>query len=303
MRCLVIGYGSIGARHARILAEAGHEVAVVSARDDVPHPAWRAVGDALERERFDYAVVATATARHGAAVDELAGAGFSGRVLVEKPLFDAPRPLPGHRFAGLWVGYQLRFHPVWQALRRELAERTPLAATFHVGQHLSWWRPGRDHRATYSASRAEGGGVLRDLSHELDGATWMLGECTALAAIGGRFAELTLDSDDQFALLAICRGCPLVQVRLSYLDRIVQRFAIVECADATLRADLVAGTLQVDDRVERVAVERDDALRAMHRAILSGEDGDCCDARHGAHVLAVIAAAERAAGGRCWEAP
>lgn len=36
MRALIIGYGSIGKRHARVLAEEGCEVALVTAQADVP---------------------------------------------------------------------------------------------------------------------------------------------------------------------------------------------------------------------------------------------------------------------------
>ena len=39
---------------------------------------------------------------------------------------------------------------------------------------LPYWRPERDYRESYSA-RADEGGVLRDLVHELDYAIWAFG--------------------------------------------------------------------------------------------------------------------------------
>ena len=37
------------------------------------------------------------------------------------------------------------------------------------------WRPKQDYHTSYSAYKNKGGGVLLDLSHELDYATWIFG--------------------------------------------------------------------------------------------------------------------------------
>ena len=38
----------------------------------------------------------------------------------------------------------------------------------YAGQCLPTWRPESDYKNTYSAKSEKGGGVLRDLSHEID---------------------------------------------------------------------------------------------------------------------------------------
>ncbi|GAB4169436.1 MAG: Gfo/Idh/MocA family oxidoreductase [Thalassobaculales bacterium] len=290
--CLILGRGSIGERHGRVLAALGHRVAFASRR----------AGVTLEQGLADgpgYVVVATETADHGPALARLAAAGYAGQVLVEKPLLAAPGALPAHRFASLHVGYNLRFHPLVTRLRAALAGRRALAAQFYVGQYLPEWRPGRDWRAGYSASAGGGGGALRDLSHELDLALWLLGPARRVAAAGGSLSHLATSADDIAALLLETRDCPAVTIQLNLLDRRTRREIIVVCDDATIAADLVAGTLTVDRAPpEPVAAGRDDSYAAMHQAVLGG-GGDACTGAEGLAVVDLIACAEACR----WAAP
>lgn len=293
MRALVVGYGSIGGRHARVLAELGHEVAVVSRRPlDVPRR-YPTLAEALTAETPEYVVIATATAEHRASLEHLAALDYTGRVLVEKPMFAHVAPLPAHKFRGGWVGYNLRFHPVVRALRARMAGETVLSAQFAVGQHLSQWRPGRDYATTYSASAAAGGGVLRDLSHELDLATWLLGPPQRLTALGGRLGDLAMDADDAWSLLCVHTTCPLVSLHLNCVERTPRRDIHLTTLRHSLRADLIGGRLWIDGVAEDVPCERDDSFRAMHGAAL-GDGADLCDLASGLAIVNMIDAAETA---------
>ena len=64
MKALVVGYGSIGQRHARVLEELGFEVAVVSRRP-VEHPRrYDCLDTALSGWRPEYVVIASRTSEH-----------------------------------------------------------------------------------------------------------------------------------------------------------------------------------------------------------------------------------------------
>lgn len=302
-RSLVIGLGSIGQRHARLLGEMGHDVAAVSAHAAPPGVAVHPSLSAALAERPDYVVIATATARHSDTLAELADQGFRGRVLVEKPLFADSAPLPAHRFASLHVAYQLRFHPVLQALKQHLAGEQVTTVQAHVGSYLPDWRPGRDYRRTASASRADGGGVLRDLSHELDYLVWLFGPARRLAALGGRVGELGIDCDDAWALLLELDGCPVASVQMNYLDRQVRREVLVTTGRHSFHADLVRGTIAVDGEVLALPAERDAPMIAQHHAVLAGGSASLCSAAEGLRVLDMIAAAEHAAATGQWVTP
>ncbi len=298
MRALVIGQGSIGCRHARILQGMGLAVETASRRGG---GTYRDIAGALSGEHPDYVVIANETAAHGAAVAELAVAGYRGSVLVEKPLFAGSRPVPAHRFRRLGVAYQLRCHPALRWLKSALAEESALTAQIYVGQYLPEWRGGRDYRTTYSAEAAKGGGVLRDLSHEIDYALWLMGPWRRLTAAGGHLSNLAIDSEDSALLLAEFDRCPAISIQLNYLDRRARRAILVNTAAHSYAVDLIAGTGERDkEGAISFPAGPDDCYRAMHAAMISGEDGDLCDAGAASEVLSVIGAAEQALASGRW---
>lgn len=300
MNALVVGYGSIGVRHARILVGLGCHTAVVSRRE-VDFPLlYPGLAEALAAEHPDYIVIANSTNLHHDALSMLAQFGYSGTVLVEKPLFRNWVEIASHPFREVFVAYNLRFHPVIQRLKTILDGERILSVQAYVGQYLPEWRPMSDYRASYSASAEQGGGALRDLSHELDYLTWMLGKWERLSALGGHLSPLEISSDDIFALMLVTPECPIVTLQLNYLDRMARRSVLINTANHTIEADLIKGTITIDCCSELFATERDDTYRAMHAAILSGNTGALCSLGEGLETLRLIEAAEVAAKQGVW---
>lgn len=297
---LIIGYGSIGQRHARLLTDDGYRVGVVSRRS-VPHPrAFGTLAAGLAELDPDYVVVAGRTNEHYAALNDLATAGYQGRVLVEKPLFERTRPLPEHGFRTLHTAYNLRFHPQLQRLRAALEGERICSFQAYVGQYLPDWRPGSDYRESYSAQAEAGGGALLDLSHEIDYALWLLGGVRAVTACGGRLSSLEITSDDCFALMLDTPRCPVVTIQMNYLDRGGRREITVNTDCMTYHLDLVGGVFQTGRTAEQMPVGRDESYIAMHRDVLDDRPGHCCTGQEGTDVVRVLDAARSAAEHQIW---
>ena len=294
MRSLVIGYGSIGQRHTRLLDELGAAPAVVSRRRMDDRKAYVDIADALSAHQPDLVVIANETGAHLAAVRELADLGFRGRVLVEKPLFAYRAPLPPHSFSDLRVGYNLRCDPLVIALRARL-DGAPRLVQAAVGQYLPDWRQGRDWRLCYSADPARGGGVLRDLSHELDLLLWLCGPVRDVAALGGSSGLLPITSDDHWSILAAFQNGSQASLQLDYLNRPGRRFFAAEQEGRSVIVDFLAGTLSVNGEVEHFTLSRDESYRRQLEAMLSGNTEDLCDADGGMRVMELIALIERRA--------
>jgi predicted dehydrogenase len=298
-KALVIGYGSIGSRHARLLGELGCEVAVVSRRtlENIRH--FANVTTAIKNFRPDYAVIANETSAHSGTVEELAAAGFCGKLLIEKPLGGV---VPHDYFAFCAVAYNLRFHPALAELATALAGETILAMQVYCGQYLPDWRPGNDYRTGYSADVARGGGVLRDLSHELDYVLWLGGTWRRAAAIGGHFSKLEINADDCWAVLLELERCRCATIQINYLDRPGRRQIVVNTSAHTFAVDFSGAVLIRDGETQRFTVDRDDTYRAQHQAMLSSDTSRLCGLDEGEDVMNLIAASEKAAREQVWVA-
>lgn len=290
---LVVGSGSIGRRHAAILRDMGFNVRMVSRH---AAGAFRTIEAALLSVACDYAVVASETSRHLADAAALREGGFSGPMLVEKPLCAAGQPDDLLIDQDVRVGYQLRFHPAIQWLKQQLGDTHAISVHAYVGQYLPTWRPGQDYRLTESASADAGGGALHDLSHELDLLDWLFGGWRSVAALGGHDSSLEIQTDDHFALLCRHDRCRAATVELNYLDRLGRRRMIVNTDQATYEVDLVAGTgCRNDEAPVKMATDKDGPIRAMHQSVLAGADvaTDVASARRTVDLVAAAVSASR----------
>jgi predicted dehydrogenase len=298
-KALVIGLGSAGVRHLNSLKKQGLTVDTVSSHHpEATYPSIAEIGDLT---RFEYIVIASETRAHREALQQIRAGGFTGRVLVEKPLFHKMLPeedlLPEQTF----VAYNLRYHPGLQLLREELAQQTICSLLCVTGQHLSGWSKNRAYQSTYRA-RAEDGGVLRDLSHELDYLAFLTGRVTELTALGGHFSALETSSDDSFSLLMKTERAPLVSLNLDYLQDPPSRLVTINSTAHTYRLDLIGATLTKGSELlwRGTSDEIQKTTDAMHIDLMRPTPFTACSFAEGIQTLKVIDAAFSASSSRTW---
>lgn len=286
---MVVGFGSIGQTHARVLGELGAAVEVVSRREGEGSAAHPSVAAAFARGAFDYCVVSSATRDHAADVLALAEAGFGGTLLIEKPVTTRSGEFPsGAEFERVGVGYNLRFHPAVLWLARRLEGEPALLVDLAAQSFLPEWRPGRDHRETASGSSARGGGVLRDLSHEIDLMLWLFGEPRTIAARGGNLGDLEIEAETAVCAVLELTGAAVATLRLSYLDRVAERRIRVTTALDTLEADLLSGECRSSAGEETHPVDWERTYADLHLAMLGPDPAAACTLGEGLKVVACI---------------
>jgi predicted dehydrogenase/RimJ/RimL family protein N-acetyltransferase len=225
----VIGQGSIGRRHAAILLDLGHEVAVYDPSPAVPSPHGVQVAASAHEclEGAAAAVVASPSSEHPAGARAAIELGVP--VLVEKPLaLDSAHAaeldcLSQERGVMLSVAMNLREHPGVQALAELLAADTVgriLRASAWCGSWLPGWRADSDYRQSYSARAELGGGVLLDVAvHELDYLLWLAGPARSVSALARQVSELETDVEDVALIVMELASGAVAEVAVDYFDR------------------------------------------------------------------------------------
>jgi predicted dehydrogenase len=131
-------------------------------------------------------------------------------LLIEKPishnLTDVDDFLVSAKKRGIvcQVGYNLRFLPSLQQFRKLIHDREIgriYSVRCEIGQYLPDWRPGTDYRIGVSAQQSLGGGVLLELSHEIDYLRWIFGEFEWVQASIGTLSDLQIDVEDTAHLM------------------------------------------------------------------------------------------------------
>ena len=253
-RIAVVGTGSIGMRHLRVIRRMDdvRPVAIPKRQDRIR---------ALEDDGFETAsdlegaaalgaklcIVASDTGRHGE--DSLSAFKWGLDTLVEKPLTTNGQEAGGlckhAEDAGrnLFVGCVLRFSKSLNAFREYLHEIGRLhSVRIECQSYLPDWRPDRPYRDSYSARQAEGGALL-DLIHEIDYAGWIFGWPDALRARIRNLGRLGIDSDESADLMWEAPGGCLVTMTLDYLSRPGRRHMRACGEMGTLEWDYIEGSV------------------------------------------------------------
>lgn len=316
-RLLIAGLGSIGQRHLRLarqlLPKADIRILRHEPAKTVPDGANGVFSGIEECLAFkpDAAVIANPAPYHVQVAIPLATAGI--HLLIEKPISHssvaAQRLLDICSSTGvvLFTGYNLRFSTSLGHLRNlvhaEHAGRA-LSVRCEVGQYLPSWRPGIDYRRSVSARAELGGGVLLELSHEIDFLCWIFGEATWVTAEIGHKSSLEVDVEDTAHLLL---GFPslVASLTMDFIRRDATRTCAVICENGTFRWDGLASTVEHYDAQSGKWTEsfrgpnlRDETYLAQWHAFL-----DCIRQRDnsqnmsvsGVQVLRVIEAARQSA--------
>ena len=208
-RILIVGLGSIGKRHLSVIQRLFPEAKIQILRQDRTRIknslSVTEVNSLDEAKRFlpEIIVICNAASEHmdTALKLEQTGANF----LIEKPISNSTKEIVGliRDFDAtgrvLMVGYNLRYLKSLQEFRRHLNEGlvgNSLSVRCAVGQYLPSWRPKKDYRESVSARSELGGGVLLELSHEIDYLRWIFGEVDWVRATLLRQSELEIDVED-----------------------------------------------------------------------------------------------------------
>lgn len=263
-RVLIVGLGSIGKRHVRLARELMPNVQIAVLRhqgcQDSADPGIDYCYTKLDEAllfRPQMAVIANPATHHVEVALSLAQAGV--HLLIEKPIAATSQGIAElieicrARRTTLMVGYNLRFLPSLQKFRELLDAHCVgrvLSIRAEIGQYLPSWRLGADYRQTVSAKSSLGGGVLLELSHEIDYLRWLFGEVEWVSATQRKQSRLEIDVEDTAHLMmgfaSKTEVTPVIAaLNMDFIRHDTTRTCTVIGETGTLRWNAVAGTVEI----------------------------------------------------------
>ncbi|MCE2594061.1 Gfo/Idh/MocA family oxidoreductase [Motilimonas cestriensis] len=268
-RVAVVGLGNIAARHRKnlkhLFPQASLYAMSASGRmpDEKVSDANHLVSsiEALIEQKVQFVIVASPAPFHTCHAIPLIRAGIP--VLIEKPVTASKEDALALQDAAaryqtpVTVGYCLRYLSSALEMKKIMASNL-LGHLYHanieIGQYLPDWRPSKNYRECVSARAELGGGVLLELSHELDYTQWLLGDLTLEHGVLRSTQELGLEVEDSADLLLSTAEKAVVHVHLDFLQRKAYRKCRFVGSKGTLEWDLIGNEIRF------ITVEREDVL-------------------------------------------
>jgi predicted dehydrogenase len=266
---LIVGLGSIGRRHLRLIRDQIPNARIFSLRhseeklsEEIPgiEKSFFKIEDAI-LEKPDIAIIANPAPFHISTAKKLAKAGI--HLLVEKPI--------SHNLEGvedlieacrlknikLMTGFNLRFLSCLNFFKSTIESNilgTVLSIRAEIGQNLESWRPGSDYSKGVSANHELGGGVLLELSHEIDYLSWIFGEPNWVMASLSTQSNLKIDVEDSAHILMgleakAFNGTPIsVSLNLDFIrhDHTRNCYAIGE--KGTIKCNLLSNSVHIKEK-------------------------------------------------------
>lgn len=296
VKLLIIGFGSIGKRHYEIFKEfdCTESISIVTKQNLPSISTYKNLSDIKDLNAFDYFIISSETVKHYEQLKYLCGKVKNKKILVEKPLYDKLYGKLKCRNNDVFIAYNLRFHPVLIKLKELLNNKKIYFANIICGQFLPTWRPGEDYKKSYSADIKKGGGVLRDLSHELDYVNWLFGEIEKIEYINSKISDLEINSDDIFTAIAVTKNKTIINLTTDYISKTPIRRMIIHTQNSSIEVDIINFKIIINNKegkmevVELINVDRNYTYIKMHEALLNNEIDDLCSFSEGEKIIEFI---------------
>ena len=247
-KAVIIGYGSIGKKHADILNKLKlfNEIYIVTNQKVVSNFKKINSLNNLKNIDPDYFLICSETNKHYRQLKYIVNNFKKKIIFIEKPLYEKNYKLKLNNNK-IFIGYNFRFHPILQYLKNFIKNKKVLSATVLCGSFLPNWRKNISYNKSYSSDKSRGGGVLLDLSHEFDYTKWILGPMIKQYFLYKKISNLKISSNDFMSFIGSSKKAKYILINLDYFSKIPKRQIILEGNNFSLHADLINNYIKIKE--------------------------------------------------------
>lgn len=290
---LIIGYGSIGRRHAKILRKNKkiNKIFVLTSQKIKDLPRIKSYSD-IKKINPTFFIISSRTTSHYKDLKFILKNFRNKKILIEKPVFEKYKKLNNLYNNNIFIGYNLRLHPVIKYAKAYLEKKN----VFHVGvychSYLPEWRNKINYKNSNSAKKKYGGGVLLELSHELDYLQVLFKDIRKINfANVDKFSNLVTDVEDSAIITGETERVNFV-VDLNFFSRNKQRIIIINGKDFTMKCDLINNQIELiknrTKKIIRFKNDRNYTYKLEHQLILNNNSRELCSLKQGLKLVRII---------------
>ena len=294
MEVLIIGYGSAGKRHAKILNlfKKIKNIYIKTNQKIQSYNKFNFVKN-INNLNPDLIVIANETYLHYSVCKFLEKKFSNKIILCEKPLF--------HKFYNFqpkknkfYITYNFRFHKCLQYLKKKINLDKVFFVDAESSSYLPNWRKNINYSKNYSAFPKKGGGVLLDMSHEIDYLKWLFKGFKILKIYKNKISNLNILSEDIALISGDIKKNTLVKIKLTYFNKIAKRCLTICLKDGTqIYLDLLNSQIKLFSKNKRKTFRfkkysQLETTKYMYSEILRNNFKNICSLKEGIDLLRQI---------------
>ena len=270
LKILFFGLGSIGNKHARIIKEKyNHKLFAFRTKkgqvdNNFKIKEFFKIESAFETKP-DVAFITNPTYLHIQTAHECIKR--NTHLFIEKPISHSIENIDKidkeikKRHLITYVAYNLRFHPVLEKIKEITKNKKPIYFKSICKSYLPSWRDGQDYTRSYSAKKELGGGVLLDLSHEIDYITWIFGDIIKIDGYCDKISNLKINCEDIFEGEITSKTGVKGNIHLDYFTKKTKRTIEIQYDNETIEGDLLNNTIKIiknnKEKISKLNYEND----------------------------------------------
>ena len=251
---LVVGAGNISKKHIaniKILKKNSTVLNLSSSGRDIDPQSNKADYflknfDEIQQHKLNAVIIASPATFH--LKHALFFSALNIPLLIEKPLSDSMTRYEeaSHILTDInkkiCIAYNLRFLNSMNFFK-DFLDKNLLGKVYsiqsEVGQNLINWRPNKKYKDTVSSSKKLGGGVLLELSHELDYLTWIFGDIESVYCKLTNTNHFDIDVEDNIDSIIQTKSGQSINLHMDFLQNKTTRKCKVIGEKGTLNFNIL----------------------------------------------------------------
>jgi predicted dehydrogenase len=299
MEVLIIGYGSAGKRHAKILNlfKKIKNIYIKTNQKIQSYNKFNFVKN-INNLNPDLIVIANETYLHYSVCKFLEKKFSNKTIICEKPLF--------HKFYNFqpiknkfYIAYNFRFHKCLQYLKKKINLDRVYFVDAESSSYLPMWRKNADYSKNYSAFPKKGGGVLLDMSHEIDYLKWLFKNFKISKIYKNKISNLKILSEDIAVVFGYLKKNTLVKTKLTYFNKLPKRCLTICMKDGSqIYLDLLKSEIKffANNTTKTLRLEKysqSKTTKYMYSEILKNNFQNICSLKEALNLLLQIESSKK----------